>query len=93
MKQNEEYDETKLAKEKHDHALFISFAPADDPRIAVAVIVENGGHGGATAAPVAGRVMDYYLGEILGMFPLDPDPESPAAITTADTQSVPETTD
>jgi penicillin-binding protein 2 len=93
MKQNEEYDETKLAKEKHDHALFISFAPADAPRIAVAVIVENGGHGGATAAPVAGRVMDYYLGEILGMFPLDPDPESPAAITTADSQPVPETTD
>lgn len=78
MKQNEEYDATKLAKEKHDHALFVSYAPAEDPKIAVAVIVENGGHGGATAAPVAGKVMDYYLGEILGMFPLDPDPEPEA---------------
>ena len=62
MKQNEEYDETKLAKEKHDHALFMAFAPADDPRIAVAVIAENGGHGGATAAPIARKVMDAWFG-------------------------------
>ena len=45
-----------------DHALFVAFAPAEDPRIAVAVIVENGGHGGAVAAPVARKVMDAYLG-------------------------------
>ena len=62
MKQNEEYDETKLSKEKHDHALFMAFAPADDPRIAVAVIAENGGHGGATAAPIARKVMDAWFG-------------------------------
>ena len=61
MKQNEEYDETKLSKEKHDHALFMAFAPADDPRIAVAVIAENGGHGGATAAPIARKVMDAWF--------------------------------
>ncbi len=90
MKQNEEYDATKLEKEKHDHALFISFAPADTPRIAVAVIVENGGHGGATAAPVAGKVMDYYLGEILGMFPLDPDPEPETLVVD---EPIPETAD
>jgi penicillin-binding protein 2 len=62
MKQNEVYDETKLAREKHDHALFMAFAPAEDPQIAVAVIAENGGHGGATAAPIAHRVMDAWFG-------------------------------
>ena len=62
MKQNEEYDETKLEKEKHDHALFMAFAPAEDPEIAVAVIAENGGHGGATAAPIARQVMDAWFG-------------------------------
>lgn len=62
MKQNEEYDETKLSKEKHDHALFMAFAPAEDPQIAVAVIAENGGHGGATAAPIARKVMDAWFG-------------------------------
>jgi len=40
---------------------FIGFAPADKPRIALAVLVENGGHGGTTAAPIARKVMDYYL--------------------------------
>ncbi|MEN8175147.1 MAG: penicillin-binding protein 2, partial [Pseudomonadota bacterium] len=67
MKQNEKYDEKKLEKKKHDHALFVAFAPVDNPRIAVSVIVENGGHGGATAAPVARRVMDFYIGGILAI--------------------------
>ena len=52
----------------------------ESPKIAIAVIAENGGHGGATAAPIARQVMDYYLGEILGMFPLEPvEPAEPAA--------------
>jgi len=72
LKQNEVYDEKKLEKEMHDHALFVAYAPADQPRIAMAVIVENGGHGGATAAPVARKVMDYYLRDILGLYPPDP---------------------
>jgi penicillin-binding protein 2 len=59
--QNEEYDEEKIAKEHRDHALFIAYAPAEAPRIAVGVLVENGGHGGSTAAPVARKVMDQYL--------------------------------
>ncbi len=59
--QNEKYDAKKLKKELLDHALFIAFAPADKPRIAVAVVVENGGSGSRTAAPVARKVMDYYL--------------------------------
>ena len=66
MKQNEKYN-AKLIDERHrDHALFIAYAPAEDPKIALAVIVENGGHGGSAAGPIARKVMDYYL---LGKLP------------------------
>ncbi len=60
--QDEEYDEEELEERLHDHALFISFAPFDNPRIAVAVIVENGSSGSGVAAPIAKAVMDEYLG-------------------------------
>ena len=59
--QNATYDSAKLDKRQRDHALFVAFAPAEDPRIAVAVMVENGEHGSTTAAPVARKVMDAYL--------------------------------
>ncbi len=59
--QGEEYDESKLTEFQKDHALFVSFAPVEDPKIAVAVIVENGGSGSGVAAPVARKVMDFYL--------------------------------
>jgi penicillin-binding protein 2 len=59
--QDEEYDEETVAEKLRDHALFISYAPADSPQIAVAVIVENGGHGSSVAAPIARRIMDAYL--------------------------------
>ena len=59
--QSERYDAKRLAKHLLDHALFIAFAPVDDPRIAVAVIAEHGGGGSATAAPLARKVMDAYL--------------------------------
>lgn len=59
--QDEEYDEETVSDKLRDHALFISFAPAEDPRIAVAVIVEHGSHGGSVAAPIARKVMDAYL--------------------------------
>jgi len=62
IKQDEEYVEEDIKKQLRDHALFVSFAPSDKPRIAVAVIVENGGHGGSVAAPIAGAVIDQYLG-------------------------------
>jgi len=61
MAQGEEYDAKSTPERERDHALFISFAPADNPRIAVAVIVENGGYGSSTAAPIARKLMDYYL--------------------------------
>lgn len=61
IKQDEIYDEEKIEKKLRDHALFISFAPANNPKIAVAVIVENGGSGSSVAAPIAKRIMDLYL--------------------------------
>lgn len=61
IKQDETYDEEKIEKKMRDHALFIAFAPTDKPRIAVVVIVENGGHGSSVAAPIARRIMDRYL--------------------------------
>ncbi len=61
IKQDETYDEDKIEKKMRDHALFIAFAPADKPKIAIAVIVENGGHGSSVAAPIARRIMDNYL--------------------------------
>ena len=59
--QDAEYVEADVIKKLRDHALFISYAPADNPRIAVAVIVENGGHGSSVAAPIARQIMDAYL--------------------------------
>ena len=58
---DEEYDEDTVPDELKDHALFISYAPANKPSIVVAVIVENGGHGGSVAGPIAKSVMDSYL--------------------------------
>jgi penicillin-binding protein 2 len=61
VKQGERYVESRVAEEHRDHALFVAFAPVEDPKIAIAVIVENGGHGGSTAAPIARKVMDQLL--------------------------------
>jgi penicillin-binding protein 2 len=72
IKQGEKYDAKKVSEYNRDHAWFIAFAPADKPRIAMAVLVENGGHGGTTAAPIARKVMDYYLlGKIPQPLPTD----------------------
>jgi penicillin-binding protein 2 len=60
--QDAEYDENEIEERQRDHALFISFAPFEDPKIAVAVIVENGSSGSGVAAPIAKAVMDEYLG-------------------------------
>jgi len=61
LKQTEKYDEKRVAANLRDHALFIAFAPAESPRIALAVVVENAGFGARAAAPVARQVLDYYL--------------------------------
>jgi Cell division protein FtsI/penicillin-binding protein 2 len=59
--QNEKYKESEVSERLRDHALFISFAPAYAPRIAVAVLVENGRHGASAAAPIARKLFDTYL--------------------------------
>ncbi|MCV6589507.1 MAG: penicillin-binding protein 2 [Marinobacterium sp.] len=70
IKQDEEYDAEKLAEIHRDHALFVAFAPVKKPKIAIAVIVENGGGGSSTAAPLARKVMDAWL---LGADPVTPE--------------------
>ena len=64
--QKDKYNAGKLEEHQRDHALYMAFAPADDPKIALAVIVENAGFGAAHAAPIARRVFDYWL---LGQYP------------------------
>jgi penicillin-binding protein 2 len=61
--QQEKYDENEVAERLRDHALFVAFAPAEKPRLVIAVLVENGGHGGSVAAPMARAVFDAYLAE------------------------------
>ena len=74
MKQNEKYDEKKVAERHRDHSLFIVFAPLESPKIALVAIVENGGFGARAAAPIARVVLDYYL---LGKLP---EGDAPGAI-------------
>jgi penicillin-binding protein 2 len=62
LSQDEEYEEEEIPERLRDHALFIAFAPFDEPRIAVAVVVENGTSGSRVAAPIARAIMDQYLG-------------------------------
>jgi penicillin-binding protein 2 len=60
-KQNETFDEQAVASHLKPHAWFVAFAPSDEPKIAVAVIVEHGGHGSSTAAPIARELIRTYL--------------------------------
>ena len=59
--QDAEYDEDVIAKKHRDHALFVAFAPADKPEIAIAVIAENGSSGSGVAAPIARKVLDAWI--------------------------------
>lgn len=84
IKQGAKYDAKHTLARNRDHAVYIAFAPADAPRIAIAVLVENGMHGGSTAAPIARALMDYYL---LGKLPKGDvlkAPEGAAGGTNAD---------
>ena len=64
------YNSAKMEEQQRDHALYIALAPAADPQIALAVIVENAGWGAGSAAPIARRVFDYML---LGQYPSEED--------------------
>lgn len=68
--QKDKYDAGKLSEYQRDHALYMAYAPAENPKIALAVVVENAGFGAASAAPIARRVFDYWL---LGQYPSEED--------------------
>jgi penicillin-binding protein 2 len=71
--QKDKYNASKLEEHQRDHALYMAFAPADNPQIALAIVVENAGFGAAQAAPIARRVFDYWL---LGDYPSLEDVEA-----------------
>ncbi|MDM7942025.1 MAG: penicillin-binding protein 2 [Hydrogenophaga sp.] len=73
--QRDRYDARKLEEHQRDHALYVAFAPIDQPRVAIAVVVENAGFGAAAAAPIARRVFDYLL---LDQYP---NPQDLAAVS------------
>ena len=68
--QKDKYDARKMEEHQRDHSLYIAFAPADAPKVAVAVVVENSGFGAAHAAPIARRIFDYVL---LDQYPNEQD--------------------
>jgi penicillin-binding protein 2 len=82
IKAGEKYVESRVAERHRDHALYIAFAPVENPKIALAVLVENGGFGAVAAAPIARKAIDYYL---LGKKPGEAKPIDKAAVALADT--------
>ncbi len=79
IKQGEKYNASRIAERYRDHSLFIAFAPADDPKIAVALIVENGGWGATAAAPIARKALDFWLlGKMPDAVPAAKPAETPA---------------
>ncbi len=87
IKANEKYDAKKVAERQRDHSLYTAFAPADKPRIAIAIIVENGGFGAEAAAPIVKKAMDYYL---LGTKPANKDKTPAEKAEAADVRSAAE---
>ena len=73
VKQNEKYNASSIDERMRDHALFVAFAPADDPKVALAMVVENAGFGAQNAAPIARRVFDFV---IMGQYPSPEDIEA-----------------
>jgi penicillin-binding protein 2 len=73
VKQNEKYNASAIDERMRDHALFIAFAPAEDPKVALAMVVENAGFGAQNAAPIARRVFDYVIS---GQYPSEEDIEA-----------------
>jgi penicillin-binding protein 2 len=84
IKKNEKYDAKKVGERMRDHALYTAFAPADNPKIAIAIVVENGGFGAEAAAPIVRKALDYYL---LGKRPEEKDKPAAGAVEAAKTQA------
>jgi penicillin-binding protein 2 len=73
VKQNEKYNAATIDERMRDHALFVAYAPADNPKVALAMVVENAGFGAQNAAPIARRVFDFVL---MGQYPSQEDIEA-----------------
>lgn len=73
VKENEKYNSNKIDERMRDHALYMAYAPADEPKVAIALVVENSGFGAQNAAPIARRIFDYVL---LGQYPSQEDIEA-----------------
>ncbi|HSG19973.1 MAG TPA: penicillin-binding transpeptidase domain-containing protein, partial [Burkholderiaceae bacterium] len=78
VKQDEKYIESRVAERLRDHSLYVAFAPAEAPRVALAVVVEHGGFGAAAAAPIARKVLDFLL-----VTRSQPSPATPATAPAA----------
>jgi penicillin-binding protein 2 len=87
IKQGERYDAKRIAERHRDHSLFMAFAPLEAPKIALAIIVENGGFGAQAAAPIARKVFDYHL---LGKLPKDLPDDLIPRLDEAELRDVPE---
>ena len=73
VRENEKYNSNKIDERMRDHALFMAYAPAEDPKVTIALVVENSGFGAQNAAPIARRIFDYVL---LGQYPSSEDIEA-----------------
>lgn len=80
IRQGERYDRNKVQERHRDHALFVAFAPAENPQIAVAVMVENGESGSGVAGPVAKQVLDAWLLDAEGRLKAEFAPRAPQEI-------------
>ncbi|HQY27784.1 MAG TPA: penicillin-binding protein 2 [Burkholderiaceae bacterium] len=88
IKQGERYDARRIAERHRDHSLFMAFAPLENPKIAIALVVENGGFGAQAAAPIARKLFDYHL---LGKLPKDVSEDLlPRLLDEAELRDVPE---
>jgi penicillin-binding protein 2 len=89
IRQDQKYDARRIAERYRDHSLFMAFAPVEQPRVALAIIVENGGFGAQAAAPIARKVFDYVL---LGKVSRDPAgiPAGLSALSESELRDVPD---
>ena len=84
IKQGEKYDRSKVQERHRDHALFVGFAPANNPQIAVSVMIENGEAGSRVASPVVRKVMDAWLLDADGKLKSEYASPSKAEVTASD---------
>ncbi|VEH65943.1 penicillin-binding protein 2 [Rodentibacter pneumotropicus] len=80
LKENQKYNAAGLKKELHDHAWFTAYAPYENPRMVVAIILENAGGGSSNAAPVVRKIMDYYLNKRLPEIERKENADKPQAV-------------